>query len=267
MIGTFFTGWEATRATDAAIAGVKLPTSQTPLDSAVRLGAVDSLGQAFGVDRTQTFDALREHLKSVPDGRATFARMMDVIGRRELLPWVLKGGEAVHAILVKQVDPFQALSPIAESIREAEGPPEQPELSLTSSHGSGAQDSEDDSDEDAYDVYPLWVRRVRQEIPTTKTPITYSVLFYEESRAFSFASDALRAGYWVAIRPYDNEIDSFEWNVRIQTRLRLTQENVNNFEDMLSAIAGDGDGFVNGWRSLGVTQTRYEREPRHASME
>jgi hypothetical protein len=117
LIRTFFVSWETVRATDAAAAGVQAPAPYCPFDCAVRFGAVESLGQAVGLDRELVFAALATHLEKVADGREIFRKIMATEDRPELMHWINAGGQAVHAALTKQMDDFRALGPIAERIR------------------------------------------------------------------------------------------------------------------------------------------------------
>jgi hypothetical protein len=117
LIRTFFVSWETVRATDAAAAGVQAPAPYCPFDCAVRFGAVDSLGQAVGLDRKLAFTALAVHLGKVAGGREIFGKIMATASRPDLVQWINDGGQAVHAALTKQMDDFQAFGPIAERIR------------------------------------------------------------------------------------------------------------------------------------------------------
>src|SRR5207342_2031287 len=129
------------------------------------------------------------------NGRAVFSKIMETARRPHLLPWINAAGQAVHEALTKRKNDFQAFGPIAERIRiETQGPPEQPELASASPvYRPPLSDVDEDEDSDGDDLYPTWRRRVRQEIPETRTPITFFVLFNEESNAQDFATEALRA--------------------------------------------------------------------------
>lgn len=117
LIGAFFTSWEAARATEAAMAGVEAPSPHCPFDCAVRFGAVESLGQAVGLDRKLVFSALAVHLEPLPSGHMIFSEIINIAGRPDLRPWVEAGGQAVHAMLTKRKNDVQALFPIAKRIR------------------------------------------------------------------------------------------------------------------------------------------------------